>query len=379
MIDRPKFRQSLILAQVLILGLVPTSVRAQEGRNVPEPKRGFEQVQIEALGGNRAVLIWGRPVEGGHDLLLAVRDAQGAMQTSRRMNRNSGDLRLLGLDEARPALATDGRDRIGVAWFDANGNLWATRSDDAGARFEDPVRMNDGEGRPENVFVHAGFGPEGELHVVWLDARDAEVGQEEPAHVHHVAWGARGPQPETNLTGEFTESVCGCCRPFVRVDRFGVTVAFRGIDDGYRDIQRMGFDASGTWTAPERIGPPLWAIDACPMSGPIVGSRGVLWRDASTGRDRILFGTTATATPVEVVRGASTSTSWLSPRWVDDDHVLVPGNPGGLLLERTGRVWEVVRDDLPSWCADMARIGDQWLMVGDVEGRLELEALDSAR
>lgn len=375
MIDITKFRHGLILAQVLILGFVPGPGRAQESRNVPEPKRGFEQVQIEALGSERAALVWGRPVTEGYDLFLAVRDAEGAMQSARRINRSPGDARLLGLDEARPALATDGSEGIGVAWFDRNDALWATRSDDGGKSFADPIRLDGGDGRPENVFVHAAFGSDADLHVVWIDARAAEKGQEEPAHVYHVVWGTRGPQPEEDLTGEHFESVCGCCRPFVRADRFGVTVVFRGIDEGFRDVHRVRREARGAWSAPERIGPPLWEIDACPMAGPIVGERGVLWRDGSTGRDRILFGTTVTATPVEVVRGGSMATRWLSPRWVDADHVLVPGDPEGLLLERTGRVWEVVRSDLPSWCTDMARIGSQWLMVGDVEGRLELEAL----
>ena len=381
MLDTRQFRRGLILAQVLILvcGLAaPWRAGAQDERNVPAPRRGFEQVQIEALADGDAFLMWGRPVPGGHDLLGAVRGAEGTLFEARRLNREPGGARILARDEARPALATDGGDRIGVAWFDADGRLYATRSDDRGASFARPVRLDDGEGRPEHAFVNAGFDPDGGLHVVWLDAREADPGMEEPAQVFHVAWTSRGVREPTNVTLGHFESVCGCCRPFVVADRFGVEVTFRGIEDRHRDVYRVLRDRDGDWGTPERIGPPLWEIAACPMAGPISDGRSVLWRDGSGPRDRIVEGTSAIASVREIVEPDERGVGMSSPRWIDPEFVLVPGRPSGWLLRHEGGTWEVARSDVPAWCSDMLRIRDQMLMVGDQEGNLEVQALDLA-
>lgn len=373
MTDTKEFRHVLKLAQVLILVLAAGAVQAQEGRSTPGPKRGFEQVQIELLGEGSAALLWARPVSGGHDLLLAVRDAHGALAEARRINRSAGDAHVLALDEARPALATDGERRIGVAWFDDDGRLWMTRSDDSGGHFEVPQRVDGGKGRPEHAFVHAAFAPDGALHVVWLDARGAPRGHEEPAHVYHRSWGPRGMSPETGLTIGHTESVCGCCRPFVRADRRGLTVVYRSVGDGNRDVHAIRRPVLDTWTQPERVGPPLWKIASCPMSGPITDGETTVWKDGSTQEDRIVEGFAPDRAIRRLAPAAGRRLS--SPRWVGAEHVLVPGSPSGLLLEREGGAWTVVRDDLPAWCSDLARLGKQWLMVGDVEGRLEVQAL----
>lgn len=369
MIDRPKFRQSLILSQVLILALAAGSATAQDGRNVPGPKRGFEYVQIEELADGRAALAWVRPIAAGYDLLFAVRDAAGALETAQRVHATPGELGEIPGDEFRPALATDGGSRVGLAWFDRAGALWVTRSDDAGKRFADPVPLAEDDASAQPAVVTAAFGPEGALHVVWIGRH------EDALHAFHAAWDARGVSSTTNLTLGHFESVCATSRPGLDADRHGVTVVLRAVSESFRDVHRMERDLEGHWSAPTRVGVSRWETDTCPVSGPIVDGATVLWRDGSGEFDRVVMGTTEWAALREIGQTTARDHRLGSPRRVGADHILVPGEPTGWLLVRSARAWDVARDDLPSWCVDLVRLGDQWLMIGDTEGKLEREAL----
>ena len=370
-----------LLRWLIVFGFVPIfgqgSAVAQDRRPVVE-RRGYVQPQAVSLEGNTALLVWARPVGSGHDLLVARREQTGALGDARRVNLQDGSVRVLGIDEARVAVAGDGGRRAGLAWFDVDGRLWAARSEDGGASFVRPVRLDGGAGRPEHAFVHATFDPDGVLHVVWLDARDAPKGMEEPARTFHAALTEHGAVPETDLTGDHFATVCGCCRPYVYADRFGVQVAFRAVDpEGYRDVHRMTRDRDGVWSDPVRVGPPLWKIDGCPMAGPITDGRQVIWRDGSQPLDRIVEGSAELAPVRNVVRLESPRVTLRSPRWVgasDRQLLLVPGTPHGRLLAREGGAWTVLADELPAWCHDALRLGDELLLLGDDQARLELQA-----
>lgn len=373
-------RVATLIGFIMICG--GSSATAQE-RRVPAPRVGYEQPQIGSLQGDTAVFVWARPVSGGHDLLLARREADGALGPARMLNRDPGSVRLLGIDEARPAVATDGDRLVAAAWFDRDGRLWATRSADGGRTFGAPVRVDGGPGHAAHAFVHADFDDDGVLHVVWLDARDAPEDLEEPAQVFHVAVTPEGATAEADLTGDVFASVCGCCRPYVHADRFGVKVHFRAIDaQGFRDVHRTERGQHGDWTPPVRIGPPLWKIAACPMSGPVADSGTVIWRDGSQPTDRVVEGWAASSPVRAILRPDDRDHSMGSPRWVgaaDGDLLLVPGDPTGWLLRRDGGRWAILTDELPLWCTDALRFRDQILLVGDDRGRLQLEAYDLDR
>ena len=314
------------------------------------------------MGDGAAVLLWARPAGRGHDLLLAVRDVAGALDASTRINRAPTDARFDDEDEARPALTTDGSGRIGVAWIDVEGRLWMTRSTDRGATFAAAVRADEGPGAIGPV--HAAFGPDGTLHVVWLQPNGAD--DDAPLHVHHRSWGPRGRQSTTDLTFGHFDGVCAS-RPFVRADRFGVEVVFRAVDDAGYHVHRMHRERGGTWAGLEAVGPPREGAD-CPTTAAITDGRTVLWRDADGD-------VVDAAAPDAPVRRLARGDGLRAPRWITSEIVLVPGDPAGLLLTSDGGHWSVVRDDLPSWCVDLAPLGDEWLMVGDDEGKLKFEAL----
>ena len=375
-----------ILRACLLFGFIPiclvTPVAAQD-RRVPVPRVGYEQVQVVPLQEDTAIFGWARPVAGGHDLLVARRGRDGAMGEARRLQGRPGSVRILDLDEARPALVSDGHSLVGAAWFDRQGRLWAARSSDGGRAFGAAMRIDDGPGHAAHAFVHAAFDDHGDLHVVWLDAREAPDDLEEPAHLYHATLTSDGATAETDLSSAFFDSVCGCCRPFVHVDRFGLKIDFRAIDErGYRDVHRRVRRPNGDWAPPVRIGPPLWKIAACPMSGPVGDTGAVIWRDGSQPVDRIVEGWPEGSTVRAILRPDDRTRAMRSPRWVggtDRGVLLVPGDPAGWLLQREGAGWTVLTDEAPSWCTDALRIRDQILLVGDEHGRLQLEAYDPYR
>jgi hypothetical protein len=368
-------------------GLVPVADLAMAqapARNKPDIRRGYFGPQIDRTGAGSVVMLWVRPVEGGHDLLVARRAADGALEEPRLLNGSSGEVRHLPIDEARPVLATGPGDEVGIVWFDQSGRVRANLSGDGGRTFAGPFTLDGSEGRPENAFAGASIGRDGHMHVVWLDARSAPVDHEEPAHLFHARVTLEGASGERDLTSAHTTSVCGCCRPAVRVHRGGIEIVFRNTDgEGWRDVHRIMGTFSGDFGAPERIGPATWKIAACPMSGPIPGEGTVLWRDGSAGRPRIVSGTTPTAALGLVIDAERSGWTPHSPRWVPTDDgsdplLLVPGEPDGRVLARIGGRWEVVVPDLPAWCASAIVLQGQLLMVGDEHGRLRLEALDVA-
>lgn len=367
---------------VLLLLMSAGHAHAQgEDRNKPDQRRGYLSPQFARTDAGSVVLLWVRPVENGHDLLIARRVADGALEAPQRLNREPGSVRHLTLDEARPVLATGSRDEVGVVWFDVRGHVRANVSTDGGRSFGGPHRLDAGPGRPEHAFAGADFAPDGSLHVAWLDARNAPVDLEEPALLYTSRVTRDGAGPERDLTSAHTATVCGCCRPSVRADRSGIEILFRNVEEeGWRDIHRITGTLSGDFGAPERVGPRTWKIDGCPMAGATSDGSIVVWKDGSVGRPRVVSGTTTAALGLVIDAGR---TGWIpsSPRWVGSDDgassmMLIPGAPDGRLLALRGGRWEVVVANMPSWCHSALVLENQLLMVGDEYGRLRLEALD---
>lgn len=83
---------------------------------------------------------------------------------------------------AYPSPATDGA----PSWAPQNLDLYAASSTDGGQTWADPVRVNDDLVGPQNEqwMSTAEVGPDGTLHVTWLDYRDDPEGQW--AYVYHA-------------------------------------------------------------------------------------------------------------------------------------------------------------------------------------------------
>jgi hypothetical protein len=231
--------------------------------------------------------------------------------------------------------------------------------------------------RPEHAFSDVAFDANGTLFVTWIDATAAPAGQEEPAQLYVARVDEAGRQEVRNLTGDYTSSICGCCRPDLVINGRDLTIGFRMVDGEFRDIHRARLGASLEPAAPERMGPAMWRIDGCPMAGPAVTRDFVWFVDGSTGRRRIMEAASPTALPVEIVvadveSAASPSVVQGSeaPRWM----LYLPGSGPGQVLARDGAGWSVLLDDVPPYCTDIVLVEDQLLLVGEKGGTLWMQA-----
>jgi hypothetical protein len=373
---------ALLVTMVTVLASFAWA-QESEGRRRVDRRLGFESPQVALTTSGAVVMLWARPHGKGHDLFVSIRDAAGHFGEATRVNDRPGSVHALPIDEARPALATGANDRVAVGWVDDRGDIFAALGHENGRRFEAPVRVNARKGNPERNFISVALDDRGTVHVVWLDARNAKEGQEEPAHVYYARIpDGRYAEPERNLTADFTASVCGCCRPSVIADRYSLAVLYRNVsEDGYRDIHRLSGELGGRFGEPERLGPATWKIDGCPMAGPVTDGERVLWRDGSTGKARIVEAFSATAPLQPLVRERDDWAPTGSPRLVDgassaERVLLVPGRPYPRLLRRSAGQWSTWVDELPTWCLSAVILEGQLLMVGDQHGELQLEALD---
>ena len=308
---------------------------------------------------------------------MSFRPVHGEFSDPFPVTSGNGSVKIIDFDEYRPAVATAADGSIAVVWSDTQGNMMLSLGEDHGREFSDPVQLNGG-GKTMRGFPSAAFWGK-TLYIVWIDPRDAANDQEEPAHLY-MATVARGRAVEENITADLTPSVCGCCRPSLVANRDGqLDVYFRNAsEDGYRDMYTMTRDTNGQWSEPLRLGPARWKIEGCPAAGPVVTAGGVVWRDMSTGEAQIVASRDPAVDLQEVGRSDDDHFFSHSPRRVQTRErmpvVLAPGSPYGRVYGLRGGRWQVLMEDVPEWCTDMAWLEGQILMAGDLATELKLEA-----
>ena len=278
----------------------------------------------------------------------------------------------------RPGVALGPNGDLGVVWTDARGQIRAAIGRDHGAGWDPSVRLDQTETPAYRSFTAATMDSQGALHAVWIDSRLApQAGAEEPADLFYAR--VLGDQvTEVNLTAEQEPSVCGCCRPDLELAGEGqVRAIFRNTTaDGFRDIFTIVGSVEAGFSSPERIGPPVWKLEGCPMSGPIGLGDQVMWRDASSGKWVLRLGTSSDDETTPVF--SDETDEWKlngSPRRVagTEGVVLVPGSPHSRIITRQGDDWKTGLGDLPVWATSAAAIGETLLIIGAVDGKLELE------
>jgi hypothetical protein len=366
-------RACLILC---LMAAFPATVLAQANR-VPAQQRGYLHPQlVQDVSGNVGML-WVRPSAEGHDLFLARRQSNGSFVDPVRVNSVAGDVLFLGHPEGRPGIASGPGGRVAASWFDRSGQLHVALSTDGGQSFGRAVAVSPGHARPEHAFSDVEFDANGDLFVTWIDVTDAPAGQEEPAQLYVARVNGERSQTVRNLTGDFAESICGCCRPDLSINGRELMIGFRMIEDGFRDIHRVRLGSDLRPVQPERMGPALWRINACPMAGPAVSRDFVWFIDGSTGQRRLMEASSPTATPVQV--RAATVSSPSAPRLIEGSEgprwmLYLPGSSGGQVLAREGGVWRVLVDKVPPFCTDIVLVEGQLLMIGERGGVLWMQA-----
>jgi len=339
------------------------------------------QPQFAVTADGELFVAWRERGDDGSDLYLVRGSADGTFSNAVRVNDVPGSVESFDLDEARAALAVGPGDRVALAWGTMSGEIFAAISTTSGRSFNPSVKLNQDTIEAYRGFPTIAFDAAGVLHAAWIDSRFAG-GAEEPADLYYAAV-HDGAVIEANLTAAQEASICGCCRLQIEVNDTGeITIVFRNTTlDGYRDIFRVRGSTSGDFGAPERLGPPMWKLNACPMAGPIQVGGAVLWNEASTGKRRLL----SAAGPGDdfgiVLEDSEHWSIQKPPRLVvgveaGSPMYLVPGRPTSRLIKADGVSWKTVADDLPQWATSAATDGGRLLLLGSVSGSPHYEVRD---
>ena len=332
--------------------------------------KGVYQSQLVIQSDGSLLLVWVQ--KGSYDLDLFVARQQQDGQFARPVRVNQQGLNRYTGDEARPSVAVDSEGAVAIAWTARNNDIMLAVSSNYGEVFNAPQKLNQDEGEAERTMPSVAISPDGSVHTVWLDPREAPKGMEEPSDLYYASL-YNGALKETNLTANQELTVCGCCRPYIAIDDSNTfDIVFRNASaGGYRDISRI-VGTNESLGEPQPTSPPIWKLNACPSAGPIVSRGGTLWKDASTGDWRMLWSVDASAKPTELFADRNKLELTYSPRTVSgrEDWVLVGAKPFSMITTRKNGSWQIVRDDLPHWASSAVVINDQLILIGNEKGQL---------
>jgi hypothetical protein len=292
----------------------------------------------------RVTAVWAATGTSGTDIYLATSDDGGArFGPPVRVNDVDADATANG--EQPPRVAVHGPD-VSVLWVSKRGATAVIRSASssdggktfAAARTITPAGVTGARGWESATISDAGV-----VHAAWLDGRNAAQShaQHAPGAAHHHGGGdmrqdifhATWHGTDAPVEGLVATNVCFCCKTAIVTRGDDVFVAWRHLfDGGVRDIAiARSTDGGRTFSAPVRVSPDNWKIDACPDDGPALalapdGRLHVVWptlvNDSDKPRVGIFHAVSAdggrTFSPRERVDGTR-GTDPAHPRMIVDD------------------------------------------------------------
>ena len=244
-----------------------------------------------AVSGRFVAAVWTATQDGVTNVHLATSEDGGAsFSAPRRVNDVDGDASANNEQPPRVAITGSGSTRaLTVLWSkrnegpqrSRNDSIRLARSTDGGrtfspARFAHAPALSGARG-----WESLAAGPDGRVHAVWLDGRDAGRKMAEaarsgvphegqpPQDVYHGTVGSDGRITEAVIA----TGVCFCCKTAVAVDARGsVYAAWRHIFPGsMRDIAFAKSSEGGRRFDPfVRVSNDNWQLNGCPEDGPTI-------------------------------------------------------------------------------------------------------------
>ncbi|MBI5363029.1 MAG: exo-alpha-sialidase [Planctomycetes bacterium] len=143
-----------------------------------------------------------------------------------------------------------------------DGDVFAWSSDDLGATWKEPVRVNAVAGSAREGLQTLACGDDGALLCAWIDLR----GEQPVVMASKSSDGGRAWSENTNLMRAGNE-LCPCCCPTATFGPNGVEyLKWRGVVDGARDPWfTSGMMTSKSFLPPRRLATEHWKTDQCPM------------------------------------------------------------------------------------------------------------------
>ncbi len=171
------------------------------------------------------------------------------------------------------------------------------RSDDGGATWSDPIRVEPDGAKHDYGFVSLWPQARDALGIGWLDSRQkpvSTVGSDAHGHDGHGDGRMMLRAATFSATGERTAewpldaSTCDCCTTAVAQTARGPVLVYRGRTAGeIRDTRLVRFEG-GRWTAPRDVHADGWKFAGCPVNGPAVAAHGsevwVAWYTEAQGK-----------------------------------------------------------------------------------------------
>ena len=246
-----------------------------------------------AVSGRMVVAVWTAGKDGIVDVYAAAsRDDGATFSDPRRVNDRPGDASANNEQPPRAVISGSGATRlVTIVWSKRNEDAQRARTDimrmarstDGGRTFTPASTTHDSAFSGARGWQSLAAGPDGSVHAVWLDGRDAARKMADTAARTEMAHNGQPPQdvyhgligPDGRTTEHLIASgVCFCCKTAVAVDARGaVYAAWRHIFPGsMRDIAFAKSTDGGTrFSPPVRVSDDKWELNGCPEDGPAIG------------------------------------------------------------------------------------------------------------
>src|SRR5262245_8961946 len=236
---------------------------------------GSEEPNLSAASDGRVFLSWLQPADpDGYKMMFSVRDDKGMWAEPKMI---AGGTNWFVNDADFPSMTVLPDGTLAAHWLGNNEpgseayDVNIATSHNGGATWSKPIVPHRDKVKSQHGFVSMSPGTDGQLHVIWLDGRNAPPeGQGEMALMHTTitADGTLGPEAVLD------KRVCECCQTAAAATPDGLLLVYRDrSEDEVRDISLMRY-SNGSWSQPAVLGQDHWQIDACPVNGPAISSSG---------------------------------------------------------------------------------------------------------
>jgi len=163
-------------------------------------------------------------------------------------------------------------------------------SKDEGRTWSAPTSPHHDGTKTQHGFASLFQTPEGGLGLVWLDGRAVDPDPDKGKDNMSLRAATFDRDGKETSEAAVDERVCDCCPTAIAMTTDGPIAAFRDrSQDEIRDIAVARL-VNGQWMPPSTVHADGWKIEACPINGPAISSRGrqvaVAWLTAaSTAKD----------------------------------------------------------------------------------------------
>lgn len=180
--------------------------------------------------------------------------------------------------ENRPKITFGLENEIYISWVNKTegrytGDIRFSRSLDNAKTFSAPITVNDDGLLTSHRFDTLAVGPDGRIHLTWLDKRDLLAAKEKGkkyvgAALYHAVSTDKGTTFSRNR--KISDNSCECCRISIVFNKQGHAIALwrHVFKDMIRDHAIFNLDNTEIKRDINRVTFDNWQIEACPHHGP---------------------------------------------------------------------------------------------------------------